>query len=317
MFNRSSAVARAGLGVALMLSLVGCGGGGGGGGGTPLPPEAARITLSADNAARVSLEAVQAAQTSGDNADAANGGTSSSAARVNRAVRGALARSSSSPVGPLETEACTDGGSLTFTGFLLAIGDSTTVTFNDCNEDGIVANGTMRLTLVATTQTSGTLDVTLTNYQEAEGDLVERGNGAMRVTFTDEPQQSTISTSSDFFTIERLVAGEPRASRNVRDLESQDVETATGLTSTTSFVASGTFPELGEASFRVDTVTPLVTPIGQDHPTSGQLRISGAGGSNALLTVGADSVEIAIDTDGNGTVDQTIESTWDELLVAL
>lgn len=316
MFHGSSVIARVWSGMALILSLAACGGGDS----SPSPPPVTGFTLSGANAPRVTAEALRAALT--NVAYAWTFDSSSAAAAVSRQVlrasmRPTIARATSA-VRPLAVTACAEGGSVTESGAFTDIGSSVTLTFADCQEGGDVLNGTVRTTLVAVTSgTDLTVDVTLTNLEVTKGGVVKRANGTLRMHFVEDtlfPQRFTTSTTSSLLASERLVNGALRASISMRDLTLQDlVEEATRVTRTASFVASGTFSELGDVSFQVQTVAALVTPVDQTHPTSGQLRISAAGGATVLVTVTADQVQMALDIDGNGTVDEALTRSWDQM----
>jgi hypothetical protein len=328
MLQRSLFISQARLLAACgLLALAACGGGGGDDG-PDIPPEAARVVITDANAPRVSIEAIQSVQLNSDSGSITASDSSATAA-ANRALRSALARtlgqSAALRARPLATvqavEACPGGGTVRDDGTLTQAGDSVTLTFTNCAEDGTTLNGSLRFTLVSFNDagTVFTVDVALTNLRATTGNVVERLDGSMRMTLDNSnPAQSTTTLSTPFIATERVVAGEVRASRSLRELTMQEVlDDTTGSLTTAAFVASGSFPELGDVSFRVQTVQVLFTPLQEVHPTSGVLRVTGANNTSALLTIGPDTVQVDVDNNGDGTPDTTLFLTWDEILAEL
>jgi hypothetical protein len=54
--------------------------------------------------------------------------------------------------------------------------------------------------------------------------------------------------------------------------------------------------------------------IGSDFPNAGEFLVQGATSSLRLIAENNTDVSIEIDSDGDGNVDQTIETTWAELM---
>jgi hypothetical protein len=62
-----------------------------------------------------------------------------------------------------------------------------------------------------------------------------------------------------------------------------------------------------------ETTTPLQGD-GSQNLLSGELMITGANGTSiSVLVLGDQTVELRIDLDGNGSVDETLTMGWDEL----
>jgi len=91
-------------------------------------------------------------------------------------------------------------------------------------------------------------------------------------------------------------------------------ETRNGMTGdyTTSF--SGTFTSKGiGGSVEMGTVVPF-SGNGEDPPTAGESFIRGANGSEVrVLAVGGTGVRIFIDVDGDGTPENTVDTTWNDI----
>jgi hypothetical protein len=50
-----------------------------------------------------------------------------------------------------------------------------------------------------------------------------------------------------------------------------------------------------------------------DYPGTGEFLVEGDNSSARLIAIDNVNVRIEVDTDGNGTVDETINTTWAEL----
>jgi hypothetical protein len=76
--------------------------------------------------------------------------------------------------------------------------------------------------------------------------------------------------------------------------------------------ASGTLATVNLGGSVRYTTTTTFQGIGSDYPSSGVMVVTGAANSSETITaVDSISVTIDVDADGNGTVDQTINTTWD------
>jgi hypothetical protein len=60
--------------------------------------------------------------------------------------------------------------------------------------------------------------------------------------------------------------------------------------------------------------TPVVfTGFDNDYPDTGELLVEGDSSSARLIAMDNVNVRIEIDADGDGTIDDTIDTTWAEL----
>jgi hypothetical protein len=332
MFHRPFSTAPAALCAAGLLLLSACGGGGDANDGQAPPVEAARVSISAANAPRVTAEALQAAQASGFASGSLEGGGSADI-EANQVLGSTLARvlkpaRTAGRVAPLATkvttELCSGGGNVTTTittnGAEQQPGDSIGVTFDDCTERGIVFDGSLQMVVSALNETTISFTATTTDLQATVGNVAERSSGSLTLSLNfGDLDQVSFSATSDLFTVERSVGGVLRSSRSLRGLDlQQGISLVDGTVSISAdFTASGLFPDLGEASFQVVTVAPLVIPPDEVHPTSGQVKVTGGNGSSITIIVGADSVQLQVDANGDGTVDQEIVRSWDQVLADL
>jgi hypothetical protein len=298
------------------------------------------VVVSQANAARVAAEALQAVATSLASVRASEGTGSAAAAGI--ASRKALVARALAQAGGVTAQAsrqdsfnCPGGGSatVTLTAAALAVlqaGDTLDFVFSFCKEGAVTTNGALKLKLVSidTAATGGTkevYDTVATNLDQTAGGVLERLNGAVRVTFDNElidtripGQVDTLATSTSS-TMERRINGASKTTRTLQDLNllRQDVDGTKTSASFVSFTATGTFPGLGEASFKVSTITAIIIPAGTFQPTSGEIQVVGANGTNLIIRIGADTVLLEIDTDGNGKADATVQRTWAQVFTDL
>lgn len=312
-------------------ALVACGGGGDSG--SSAPPIAARVTVSATTAPPLSAEALQAVNAGSSAAGGVAGQNNPTSASLKdspafKSAAQALQRLKTidrrSQATASQTFTCPGGGSFTVTvtvaGTALQAGDSIRIDFSNCAEAGITTAGSLSMAIVAVGGTADaplvTADVSLANFEATVAGLAERTNGTMRITIDDtNPATTVVAFSSANITTERLRNGVMRATRSLTNLNVREsLNNTTGQTTTTAaFIASGNFPRLGEGSFEVQPVQPIIRDGDALRPRSGQIRILGANNASVLATVVATGLQLDIDSDGNGTVDSSRTLTWAEI----
>ena len=331
------------LGVAFFAA---CGGGGGGGGsGTVAPPagpalaeitsqDAPAITA---GATIVAADTAELAGTSGSNlilssAATSTGDTVGAAEIVLRLIRlhGAnrqLIRILV-PVGPF-TESCPGGGSVTFSGDLqdlttLSEGDSITADFSNCDDGfGVVLNGGFDFTFVSFSQSvvdcffdnicSGqdqlTVDINFRNFQVTTGTETDSADGDARLALDNTSLPlSTVTISGDSLTISKGAFSESLSAYST----TVTVDFSTGAYTIDS---NGTveIPSLFSGSVIFATTDPLrgFFPV---EPDSGSVLIEGADSATiTLIVLNNVQLQLDIDLDGDGIVDDTQFTTWDEL----
>lgn len=307
--------------------------GGGGGDDSDAVVEQPRVSLSATSEPRVTAVALDSVLQSQTNAalDALSTGSSGStqlklAALTGRQVAKRALQSAKSivQVSGSQTSNCTVSGSFTASAnvanpsaFLGTAGDSATLTFSACVETpGLVLDGSLGISVVSSTATLQVWDIQATNLSITLGDIVWRESGSTRVTIDDRTAGVSMVTStsarSSYF---RSVGGQQRASYTLLNstlTSAQD--TTTGMvTATASFVATGTFNGLGDVSYKVETPAALQGPADATHPTSGTVKITGAANASLLLVLGATSVRVLADYNGDGVADSDTTRTWEEI----
>lgn len=306
---------------------------GGGGGGSDAPAEQPRVALSAANEPRVSAVALDAVLQSQTNAalDALSTGSSGSAplnlatlAGQQAAKQALLSAKSTVQVSGSQTVNCTVSGTASvsvnvanISAVLATAGDSAAVTFSSCVEAvGVLLGGSLSINVVSATSTVQVWDIQATDLSVTVGNQVWRESGSTRVTMDSATAGvSKVSSTSARSSYSHSVSGQQRASFAMLDAtRSSEENSNTGIViSSAGFVATGTFNGLGDVSFKLETLVTMQGPATAAHPTSGTLRITGASNATVLLVLGATSVQVKADYNGDGVTDSDTTRTWEEI----
>jgi hypothetical protein len=318
--------------VAGVLALAGCGGGGGSD--SPAPNLAA---ITSSNAPAIA-GAVMSASVEGSDlgAFAAFGPSGSPAiaaktslaqtkaaeiqqAHVVAVLKQSAAGVAQAPVGP-ETTQCTGGGSVTTSADLanlatLTPNDTIQFVFDACVEDGATVSGrfAMRVTSFSGDLLSGafTFGVTtdLTSFAVTANGETATANGRIAVSVTSNfaGTVSTTVTSSSFS------IGDGTTTLTLSDYSvTRTLDTVAG---TFTLDAGGTLTSTAFSGPVTFDTTVLLRGTGDSFASSGEVVITGANRATIKVSVlDATFVRIAVDANGDGTVDTTVDKTWDELL---
>ncbi len=331
MSHHQKLTARCAAGLAAVI-LSACGGGGGGGSSSSVD----YLEITSGNAGDVAGAVVQTVASTLDLADAGGGEITASPADV-AAGAGALAvgrylpllpklRRQALGVGPLASvgpveEPCLVGGFITLSGNVadpetLSVGDRITAVFNDCDDgDGAVTDG--RLVLVIRTLQDPLsvaslirADVDLTNLVVTENGETTSADGAFELTL-DSLAYPEVSTRLRGDSLEVVYGGDTFTLTNF----DESVEfTPTIVPFRDLITAVGTLASRLLAG-KVDygTTTPVQGPVG-DAPETGEILITGANGATIRVVIQSQSaVDLELDLDGNGSVDEVQSTTWAEL----
>lgn len=303
-----------------------CGSGGDQFGGAAPPSTSFAITsANAMTAARVSWEAVIA---SGDFSDL--GGSLG----VTTATPGGFAKATQPPgpagylvnvlqkvpFGP-EVYPCLNGGAVTLTGdvadpLTLTVGDTFTALYELCDDGvGEVIDGSIDFDVgeftgdLLTGNYMLSMDTVLTNLQVVTGTDTITNNGDATVSLdTMLAPNVSASVSGTSMTVDSNAS-----SATLRNyLSSQTVD---GNVQERPFTlsASGAVD-----STRLAGVVRYSTPVifageGLEYPGSGALLVEGDNSSARLIAVDNINVSLEIDANGDGVVDVTIDTTWEDL----
>ena len=311
----------------LSLGLAACGGGGDDDGG-PQPPNSASFAITAANAETAVAKSWQAAGTSAGFAELAGaGGVVTTKPDASAKAESGLPSTTSLahllqkvPFGP-ETLPCQVSGSITLSGDLespttLTAGDVINVVADACDDGfGEVLDGEMRMTIddISGDFLAGAYDLTMTlelaNFQVATAADVLVSNGDVTVTI-DTLAAPVVSARTGGSEITIDGNGE---SLTLANFESNQTLDAGVSPSPWTLDASGRL-DSSELPGTVVYSTP-VTFEGLDvgYPHSGELLVTGDDSSARLVTLDGVNVRIDVDLDGDGTVDTSIETTWEAI----
>jgi len=323
--------ARFAAGLAAVI-LSACGGGGGGGGGSS---SVAYLEITSGNAGAVTSAVIQTVGSSLAVADAGGSDLNVSPADAAAGV-GALAVTRFLPhlrryalgvvdplasVGPID-EPCIESGFITLSGNVadpgtLSVGDRITADFNFCNDgDGVVIDGRLALVIRAFAldlQTGGFLiraDVDLTNFDVTENDELISADGSFELTL-DSRAVPTVLTRIAGGSLDIAYGGD---SFTLTDFDETAEFDASVVPYRNLISAVGTLvSSLLAGKVDYGTTTPVEGPAG-DAPDAGTILITGANGATIRVVVlDQSTVELRLDLDGNGTVDEVQTTTWADL----
>jgi hypothetical protein len=197
----------------------------------------------------------------------------------------------------------------------LGAGDSASLDFNACVEDGVRLDGGLSMDIRSANDDGSqfSADATVDALTARIGAFGHRADGTIRIALDETgTTQSTLDITSARFTGERLLGNTVRATRTLTDYRYRLVTTlADGTTRETfSYDAAGSFPRLGEVAFSAGTTAAVVTPGGALRPTSGAVLVTGANGTTLDVEVTATGLAWELDRLGDGTVEATGTLTW-------
>ena len=222
-------------------------------------------------------------------------------------------------------------------------GDTITITAHNCVEDGETTNGQVSLTLIGeesmsfvftdfiTVDFEGTStlngDLTMT-VQEREADSFESVSiSSNSFRFSDPESAGTFDNFTMTITTEKIGAEtlesvvmtadavtmiESGSTEILRDFSIKSTDNLNTLISTLAITGILDDSVLGIIS--LDTLQPFEGPTNDDFPYSGILKITATDNSSVILTaLDAVNVRLDVDENGDGTIDQTSDTTWTSL----
>ncbi len=307
--------------------IIASGGGGGGGGGNNLVPVVPAM-ISEINAPVIASATVRSTAATGSIAGAGGGILGVGSAPVMAPGKAHSATNASvayATVGP-ETEQCAAGGSITISATInnpnallagqLQPGDSFTTDSNNCDLGGIIYSGGFDFDVLSfngdifSNFYAMTLDLDAANFTIrifGEDTVAMNGSIQLGLNFQMSPA-STVTMSGDELTL--TVGSESATLFDFSLTESSDGATlATTTIDSTGSLGSPSFA--GRVSY--DTTVPFQY-TGSNSAYVGTMEITGAEGTRILVTaVDENSVQLDIDSDGDGLTDVTRVMTWQEL----
>ncbi len=309
------------------LLFAACSGGGNEFGGTD--PNAGSFDITSQNGLQVTKVAWESAVASGEFSDL-GGGFGLSAASPGGVSKATLSRPSGLvagvmqkiPFGPTVID-CIPPGTITISGEIadplfqaLAANDTFSVLYTMCDEGtGEVVDGLVEFTvgdftgnlLLGTYMVS--MDAVVTDLQVMTGNDAVTSNGDATVTLdtTDAPFVYAGTSGSS------MTTDSNSSSETLLDYQSSQTVDGNEQNLPYTLFATGSI-ESTQLAGRVRYSTPIeFGGEGVDYPSEGVLLVEGSNSSARLTAIDNVNVMIELDVNGDGVVDQTIETTWVDL----
>lgn len=225
------------------------------------------------------------------------------------------------PLGP-DTYDCGVSGTQTISGELaslltLTAGDQINVDAADCDDGlGEVINGRMEMT-VATF--SGDLllalyllemDVLLIDFEvtTATDSVLSNGDSRVSLDTTGTPLISMGISGNSMTTVTNT------STTIMGNFDTSQTVDTSAIPEPYTLSASGTV-DSSELGGVISYSTPVTFQgAGASYPYAGEMLINGADGATIrLIAIDSVNIRIEIDTDGNGTVDDSEDTTWDDI----
>lgn len=310
--------------------LAACGGGGDGGGlGSGNPPSAMVKITSANGMAvtRASYEAALASVSIGELSG--NTGITAGAPAAISKVSGVVSATNKTgsgisrvPIPPTETP-CDGGGSVTISGDIadiitptLSPGDFFDISFNSCDDGlGTVTDGDLHFDVDAFSGDflGGLYDMTMTlsldDFQvtTAADTLTSNGGATVTLNTANAPSVSA-SVNGTAMTVDTNTGSE-----TLRNFVSAQTLDGAQVPSPFTMTASGTL-DTTQINGSVRYSTPVMLEgFDNDYPGVGEFLVAGDASSARLIAESNVNVRIELDTDGDGEINETINTTWAEL----
>lgn len=224
------------------------------------------------------------------------------------------------------TENCSGGGTVSITKNIanapnLSAGDTVFITSNNCVEDGAKLNGTLKIVVTSFSGTfsnnsawNASFGINFTDFSIEAGGIADAAHGDLALTYN-QTTLGVVSFSANGKSLQvRSVKGKSTTDRTLTNYTySGSANGSNVYTYRANFTLSGNLGKLGNASYTVKTITDFKEQIGS-FPSTGALVVTAADKSSVTLTVlNSTTVQLAVDKNGDGQIDETTTSTWAEL----
>ena len=310
----------------LLVACGGSGGGGLGGGNSASAP----VQITSANAVSITKTSYQSALASASIGELTGetgiiAGTPGGISKVSNVVSASNKTGSNTARVPIPaTESpCDVSGSVTISGQIedvitptLSPGDFFDIEFNRCIDvPGEETDGDLHFDVDAFSGDflGGLYDMTMTltldKFRVTVGEDVITSNGGATVTLNTANSPSvSASVNGNSMTVDTNTSSESLFNfASVQTLDGSLFPAAFTMT------ASGTL-DTTQISGSVRYSTPLMFEgVDGDHPGIGEFLVTGDNSSARLIAESNVNVRIELDTDGDGTTDETVNSTWAEL----
>ena len=221
---------------------------------------------------------------------------------------------------PAQTTPCINGGTVTVSGNImtptaLTAGDTINLVFSACDDGAGVVSGTyaMRINSFSGDLISGSFSfgvtVTLTGFQVVDVGETVTANGDVTISLdTNTMPTLTVSVTANELSVSTGAASHTLGNFSVTETIDEGTfgytMDASGTLTSSAFTGSVTFSTA--ASLQGD---------GVGYAYSGELTITGAGSASiSFMVLDGVFVRLEIDLNGDGTPDEVIDATWDEVV---
>jgi len=288
----------------------------GGGDQSKFAPGGTLLTITAGNAHDVASAVIQGVGITLDFADVTGGQIpsdtgGSAAALLQKSRVDRLTAQYSAPFGPTE-EPCGQAGTITLSGDVavpgtISAGDTITAEFNDCDDnEGYILNGQLTLTVrtfsgdLLTGLYLTTIDVDAANLT-TDGESVD---GSVTLTVdTRDPAMLDLTLTGARLAL--AAAGETYTLTNFRHYVEEGL-----LVSSVYAELAGTI-DIESLGGAVEYATVVPVEAGEFDPDRGEILITGALRSTVrIVFVSATSIRLDVDVNGDGIVDNYIDTNW-------
>ena len=222
------------------------------------------------------------------------------------------------PIDPV-TENCLDGGTMTLSANLanpstMSQGDTISFTYVNCAEGTTIVNGTFGMTVTSFSgdMLSGAfsfrVSVSLSGFTIVDDGVLATADGDITITLT-ATSQPTLDISVTATSLTVSADGQTNTLTDLTISQGIDSVAATYTLDASGSLTSSVFEG------RVDFATTVTLQgMGEGNAFSGELVITGAANATIrIMVLDATMLRLEIDTNGDGTPDESIDRSWDEL----
>ncbi|RJG07671.1 hypothetical protein D3870_18215 [Noviherbaspirillum cavernae] len=221
---------------------------------------------------------------------------------------------------------CSGGGTLSFAYKVtdtatITSGDTVAISASNCVEDGARLNGGLTITFASASGTpspssawSAAMTMKFANLAITGNGVTDTANGDITLSYsrTAAGAETFSATGASLQTGTTKSSG--TASRTMSNYEySGDVTPADLYTYRDNFTITGNLPRLGSnVTYTVKTLTDF-KQLGNAYPHQGAMIVTASDKTSLTFTVlNNTSVQIGVDKNGDGTVDDTMTKSWSE-----
>jgi len=212
------------------------------------------------------------------------------------------------------TVGCSNGGTLTYDGpeTLLNISAS------NCVEGTTVINGSMTIALSnvtgdpgASASWSADMDIDYKNISVIDSGVGIRITGDMTLNYNQtSPSQISASIAGDSLHMRYLENGTLVYNTLMTDYSLSNLQNVNAYSTLANFKHASTGSSLGSISYQV-TTSQMFQRTGTAYPHSGVLKVLATNNSSVTLrALSNTNVRLELDTNGDGTIDETVNTTW-------